>query len=184
MHERRYQNGVEPLRSPDRLARLEVARVVGLATEGGTIASVLDVGTGSGVFAEAFARAGLRTEGVDASLEMVAAARSLVAGVVFSSGTAEALPYPDLSFDLVFMGLLLHEADDQARALREAARVASRRVAVLEWPYLAQEFGPPFEHRLSEASVRALAGAAGLGRVRVLALEVLVLFLLEPSTET
>jgi len=34
------------------------------------------------------------------------------------------MPFPDGAFDLVFMGLLLHEADDNLAALREAQRVA------------------------------------------------------------
>jgi SAM-dependent methyltransferase len=180
VHERRYQGTVERLRSPERLAWLEVPRVVAAARYDLNEPSVLDVGTGSGVFAEAFAASGLCTEGVDANEEMIAAAREIVPSVVFSRGTAEALPYHDGSFDLVFMGLLLHEADDRRAALAEAARVARRRVAVLEFPYRAQEVGPPLEHRITEGELRALAAEAGLDLVRTNPLEVLVLFTLEP----
>lgn len=49
MHERRFNREIGRLRYPDRIALLEVKRVVDLALEGlKQIQSVLDVGTGSG----------------------------------------------------------------------------------------------------------------------------------------
>ena len=54
MHERRFTGDVERLRAPERIARLEVDRVVNLCLEGTRVDNVLDVGTGSGIFAEAF----------------------------------------------------------------------------------------------------------------------------------
>ncbi|HTZ51502.1 MAG TPA: hypothetical protein VMF68_07580, partial [Spirochaetia bacterium] len=54
-HGHRFHGGVERLRAPERLALMEVPRVVALSLDGGGFASVLDVGTGAGVFAEAFA---------------------------------------------------------------------------------------------------------------------------------
>ncbi len=56
-------NQIERLRSPERLERLEVERVVSLALEGPLLRSVIDIGTGTGVFAEAFARHGLAVTG-------------------------------------------------------------------------------------------------------------------------
>ena len=60
-------NSCRSLSSPERLAWLEIDQVVGVTTHGSVIRSVLDVGTGSGVFAEAFARVGLKVEGFDAN---------------------------------------------------------------------------------------------------------------------
>ena len=54
MHERRFQGDINRLRNPERLERLELNRVVNIATEGASFHRILDVGTGSGVFAEAF----------------------------------------------------------------------------------------------------------------------------------
>ena len=116
MHEKRFQGGVARLRTPERLAWLEAERALTLSLLGKDIKSVLDVGTGSGVFAELFARSGLYSEGVDASPEMLEAARKLVPDVSFREGTAEALPYPEAGFDMVFMGMLFHETDDQQEA--------------------------------------------------------------------
>lgn len=164
-HARRFHGGPERLRSPGRVALLETSRVVGLCLEGGGIASVLDVGTGTGIFAEAFAPLAARVAGLDADAGLLERARGLVAGVEFLEGVAERLPFADRSFDLAFLGHVLHETDDPAEALREAGRVAVLRVAVLEWPYLAEEIGPPLEHRLEPARIEALAREAGLGSV-------------------
>ena len=66
MHEKRFDGGIERLRAPERVARLEVERVVDLCLEGVEIKNVLDVGTGSGLFAGAFFERGLEVAGIDA----------------------------------------------------------------------------------------------------------------------
>ena len=48
--------------------------------------------------------------------EMIAAAQRFVPEGDFREASAEALPYPDNSFDLVFLGLLLHESDEPGKA--------------------------------------------------------------------
>ncbi len=58
-HDRWFQGQADRLRAPDRLARIEVPRVVTLSTEGIVVERVLDIGTGTGVFAEAFAAQGV-----------------------------------------------------------------------------------------------------------------------------
>jgi ubiquinone/menaquinone biosynthesis C-methylase UbiE len=149
------------LRSPDKVAHLEVGRVVDLSLEGIAAGDMLDVGTGSAVFAEAFAARGLRVAGVDGNSEMLTLARGFVPAGDFRLAQAEALPFPAHTFDLVFMGRMLHETDDAVAALREARRVARQRVAVLEWPYLLEEHGPPLEVRLSAERLNELAAKAG-----------------------
>ena len=78
----------------------------------------LDIGTGTGVFAEAFAARGLQVAGVDASADMIALARGFVPQGRFEVAPAEALPFADQTFDLVFLGLVLHEADDAPRCCK------------------------------------------------------------------
>jgi ubiquinone/menaquinone biosynthesis C-methylase UbiE len=175
-HERRYGGGADRLRSPDRVRLLEVPRVVAVSAEGLTVSSVLDVGTGTGLFAEAFAGLGARVTGVDPNTELLARARELVPGAQFREGIAESLPYPDSSFDLVFYGLVLHETDDTLRALSEARRVSRLRVAVVEWPYREEEHGPPLAHRLEPERVIELARSAGFGTVERLTLSHVELF--------
>jgi ubiquinone/menaquinone biosynthesis C-methylase UbiE len=185
MHERRFNREIERLRDPERIARLEVGRVTGLALENlKEVRSVLDVGTGSGLFAELFAAKGLQVAGLDANPEMLPAARQYVPTGVFQEGVAEKLPFPDGSFDLVFMGLLLHETDDPLAALKEAHRVALKRLAVLEWPDEEQTFGPPRADRLSYEIITLLAQQAGFKEVRQMRLENLVLYLVDNPSFT
>src|SRR5450759_181100 len=177
MHERRFNREIERLRDPERIARLEVERVVKLVLENlKEVKTVLDVGTGSGLFAEQFAAKGLRVTGLDANPEMLAASQQYVPLGKFHEGVAEKLPFPDGSFGLVFMGLLLHETDEPLAALSEAHRVALKRLAILEWPDEEQSFGPPREHRLSFEKITLLARQAGLKEVKQIRLDNLSLY--------
>jgi SAM-dependent methyltransferase len=181
MHEHRFHGDPARLRRPERLAYLELPRVVELSLRGGGIKRVLDVGAGTGVFSEAFAAAGLHTEGVDANPEILAEARRLLPAIPFHEGLAETLPFPADSFDLVFMGLLLHETDDPLAALCEAARVSRGRIIILEWPYLEQEVGPGLDERLSEARLAELAAGANLTLADTIPLQTLILYHLEKN---
>ena len=182
MHERRFNREIERLRDPERIARLELERVANLALEGLTaVQTVLDIGTGSGLFAEQFAARGLQVTGLDANREMLTAARQYVPSGTFHEGVAEKLPFPDGSFDLVFMGLLLHETDDILAALSEARRVTRQRLAILEWPDEEQSFGPPREHRLSSEKIALLARQAGFKELQWERLDALVLYRAVPD---
>ncbi len=158
MHEKRFSGDADRLRAPERVNRLEVDRVVEICQAGG-IESVLDVGTGTGLFAESFSQHGLKIAGIDASPDMVQAALGHVPGADIRVGTAEKLPFDDDSFDLVFLGLVFHETDDPAEAVSEALRVARRRIGILEWPFRVQEMGPPLAHRVSLKQIKTLLDA-------------------------
>jgi ubiquinone/menaquinone biosynthesis C-methylase UbiE len=164
-HERRFHGQADRLRSPERVTLLEVDRVVSLAVEGLRTPRVLDVGTGTGLFAEAFAAQGLVVAGIDANPGLLEIARQFVPGGEFKEGTAEAIPYGDAAFDLAFLGHVLHEADDPMAALAEARRVSSKRVTVLEWPYIQEELGPPLAHRINSAIVISMAKQVGFASV-------------------
>ena len=171
MHERRFHADIKSLRSTERMALMEVEKVVELCLEGIQAQNALDVGTGSGIFAEAFAARGLVVAGIDANPEMVKTAKGYVPQGKFKLAPAEAVPYPDKSFDLVFLGHVLHETDDAFKALQEAHRVARQRVAVFEWPYLDEEFGPPLAHRLKPETIGDLARQAGFQEFEAVPLE-------------
>jgi SAM-dependent methyltransferase len=182
-NERCYHGSIERLRSPERLSVLDVPRVLDYCLEGLHAASVLDVGTGSGAFAEAFAGRGLQAAGVDVNPEMVEAARRFMPQARFEIAPAEALPFPADSFDLVFLGLVLHEAGDALQALREARRVARLRVAILEWPYDASEHGPPLEHRLRPDQIEDLSRQAGFARLESVRLTHVVVYRMACASE-
>jgi ubiquinone/menaquinone biosynthesis C-methylase UbiE len=179
-HEKRYQGAADRLRAPERLVLMEVPRVVELCLAAPGCVSVLDVGTGTGIWAEVFASRGLRAEGIEPNPELLARAVSLVTGVDFKKGSAEALPYAAAAFDLVFLGHVLHETDDPLAALNEARRVARIRVAILEWPYRDEERGPPLAHRLQPERLIALAEQAGFTTIERLALSHMELYRLTP----
>jgi demethylmenaquinone methyltransferase/2-methoxy-6-polyprenyl-1,4-benzoquinol methylase len=102
---------------------------------------LLDVATGTGmVAAELLRRADCSVVGVDQSAEMLAAARERFAGspatrVELVEGQAEALPFPDESFDGLTFTYLLRYVEDPAATVAELARVVrpGGRVASLEF---------------------------------------------------
>lgn len=97
---------------------------------------VLDVATGTGAVAAELLRRGCRVTGLDQSPEMLAVARArLGARARFVEGRAEALPFPDASFDALTFTYLLRYVDDPAATLRELARVVrpGGTVAMLEF---------------------------------------------------
>ena len=67
---------------------------------------ILDLGCGDGQLTKRIADAGASVVGVDASPQMVKAARAR--GIKADNGPAEKLPYPDHIFDAVFSNAVLH----------------------------------------------------------------------------
>ncbi len=98
--------------------------------------SVLDVATGTGLVASLLRGRGHPVTGVDQSPEMLAAAQARFEGrVPLVEASAEALPFPDASFDHLTFTYLLRYVDDPAATLRELARVVrpGGTVAMLEF---------------------------------------------------
>jgi 2-polyprenyl-6-hydroxyphenyl methylase / 3-demethylubiquinone-9 3-methyltransferase len=88
----------------------------------------LDVGCGGGYLAEALARAGAEMTGVDRSASSIAVARrhAEAAGLAieYVTAQAEALPFPEASFDAVFSSEFLEHVSDQLDAvIAEQVRV-------------------------------------------------------------
>ena len=78
---------------------------------------ILDVGCGSGGESR-MARDGAdptRMRGIDLLAERIAEARRLSPNIEFVSGTAEALPYEDASFDLVMQMTVFTSILDMVR---------------------------------------------------------------------
>jgi demethylmenaquinone methyltransferase/2-methoxy-6-polyprenyl-1,4-benzoquinol methylase len=90
---------------------------------------VLDVASGTGLVARELARTNVRVVGVDQSPAMVRRGLASVRDarledrVRFVLGQAQALPFPDETFDAVTFTYLLRYVDDPAATLRELARV-------------------------------------------------------------
>lgn len=176
MNERVFNKQIAKLRTPERVAGLEVSVVVDECLSGGEIVSVLDVGAGSGVFAEEFRNRNVEITAIDSNEEMIAAFREFVPGVEIRQAVAENMPFPDSAFDLVFMGVVLHEVDDYTKAMQEAFRVSAKRVMILEWKYKIEDFGPPLEHRLQSSFIEKLALDTGFEKTEIITLKNLVLY--------
>ena len=118
--------------------------------------AVLEVGCGSGVFLGLAAARGARVAGVDAAPALVDVARRRVPDADVRVGDAEALPYPDATFDLVAGFNVFFFASDLVGALREAGRVARPGA-----PVVAGVWGRPeaCDVLAVVGAVRALGGA-------------------------
>lgn len=101
-----------------RLKRLEAA--LGRSVAG---ARVLNVGCGTGGFNTLARRAGADAWGVDASAEAAAIAGLREAGRRIFCALAEALPFRDGSFDVVYCYSTLEHVADARHAVREMVRV-------------------------------------------------------------
>ena len=98
-------------------------------------ARTLDVASGPGYAAAAAAARGARVAALDFSSAMVELARSQNPEIEFREGDAEALPFPEGSFDALVMNFgMLHLAQPE-RAVAEAFRVlrAGGRFAFTVW---------------------------------------------------
>lgn len=89
---------------------------------------VLEIGVGIGTDHLQFARAGAELQGIDLTERGVELVRRRLALENFSSdlrvGDAEALPFSDDEFDVVYSWGVLHHTPDTGRAIAEAVRVA------------------------------------------------------------
>jgi SAM-dependent methyltransferase len=91
--------------------------------------SVLEVGSGTGLFLEWFSKLGHQVTGLEPSQSLLESARKrLPERIALNRGFAEHLPYDDNEFDTVALITTLEFVEDPEEALREALRVARRHV--------------------------------------------------------
>jgi SAM-dependent methyltransferase len=124
------------------------------AAEVGRGARVLDVASGPGYVAAKAAEREASVVGVDIAEAMISLARRLHPQLEFRSGNAEALPFPDGSFDAVVGNFVLLHLGRPERAAAEFARVlaAGGRLALTVWDL-------PERARLLGVLVEAVAAA-------------------------
>jgi ArsR family transcriptional regulator len=141
--------------------------------------TVGDLGCGTGQLAETVAPYVHRVIAVDASDDMLTAARARLgklSNVDLRKGDLEALPIPAGELDAAVMSLVLHYSPDPARALAEVARVLQPGGRVLIVDMLPHEHGE-YQQQMghvwlgfSDRQTTRFLTAAGFGNVRVRAL--------------
>jgi ArsR family transcriptional regulator len=130
-----------------------------------------DLGCGTGVLLPALSSAVRHVIGIDASDEMLTAARATaghLGNVEVRRGSLEELPLPDASLDAAIMVLVLHHLPSPAAALAEARRVlkpGGRLLVVDMAPHEREEYRQQMGHvwlGFDEAHVKRLVAQAGL----------------------
>ncbi len=141
------------------------------------IATILDLGCGTGRYSGALAaRFGAWVIGVEPSQKMLAEAiRKTAVGVSLIRGNAESLPLADESVDLVFISMVFHHFKDRAAAAQECRRVLRPggrlclRAGTLEQienyayvPFFPESRSLLEQHLVSRATIEETFAAAGL----------------------
>ena len=142
------------LESPERRERMPpeaLAEALGLA--GAEL--VVDIGCGTGYFAEALASRCAQYFGVDHSSDMLGIFRDKglaerFEGLRIEQSQADKLPLATASVDLALHVALLHELSDIPTFHREMRRVLGPegRLVTVDWEAKETPDGPPLEHRL------------------------------------
>ena len=103
----------------------------------GPAVRVLDVATGPGYAAARAAQRGASVVGMDIADAMVSLAHRRHPELEFCRGSAEALPFPDGSFDAVVGNFVMHHLGQPERAASEFARVLAPggRLALTVWDH-------------------------------------------------
>lgn len=126
---------------------------------------LLDVATGPGYVAAAAAERGASVVGADFSAAVLEAAARRYPNVEFREADAEALPFPDASFDAVTINFGMRHFARPDRALAEAQRVLrpGGRVAFTDWaPADSVGIVPRMVRQLGDPSIRMPAPPADL----------------------
>jgi ubiquinone/menaquinone biosynthesis C-methylase UbiE len=115
----------------------------------------LDIGCGEGTNTRALAKLGARMTGIDVSPTFVRHARETEGvegdGIVYDVADAQALPFPDGSFDFATAFMSLMDVPDYRTALSEAHRVV-RPGGFFQFSILHPCFTPPHRRVLRDAA--------------------------------
>ncbi len=164
--------------------RAEWRAIEGALDLAGGVRTMLDIPTGTGRFTPGLLARGVAVTGADISREMMVEARGRLAApgvAAFVQCDAEALPFPDASFDCAMSIRFFMHLTPRVRVsvLRELARVSRRWVLVdyrhrhaprnvlKRWAHALRLRSSPAPPRVSRDEMHAELAAAGLRAARV-----------------
>ena len=137
-------------------------------------AEIADIGCGPGYYTVRLASAAGRgrVHALDVDTDMLELCRQSVAGagldnvLVRECGEYD-FGLADGSLDLVFLGCVIHHAEDHVRFLAAARRLLkpSGRCGMLEWVVRDSDFGPPCERRIGRDRLFELSFEAGFSEL-------------------
>lgn len=118
---------------------------------------LLDLGCGTGFFAEELAKQCGKLIGVDISDAMLAVFRdkesfAKLKNVELKVGSADEIPLPSATCDVVAHICLFHEIKDTAKFHQEIKRVLKPegRLFCVDWQAKPTQIGPPVSHRVAQ----------------------------------
>lgn len=154
-HERAFDPAKwRKLESPERRERMAPEKLAAAIRLTGA-ETVLDIGVGTGFFAEVIAPMCARLIGVDRSPGMMDVFRGkesfkILSNVELRRGEADGLPVEDDACDVALHVNLLHEIDDVNKFHNEIKRVLKPggRLFCVDWHAKQTGMGPPLSHRV------------------------------------
>jgi len=77
------------------------------------------------------------------------------------------LKLEDNKITFAFISLVLHEADEKEKFLREIKRIISPKgkIAIVEWEKIHSDFGPPIDHRLDRIYLSKMLDSLGFSNI-------------------
>jgi len=123
-----FTRQAEPFAAMPAHSDADIVRLIRAAARVGPESTILDVACGPGLVALALAESAGHVTGLDLTPAMLDKARELqqragLSNLSWDLGRADALPYPDDSFDAVLTRFSFHHLTDPPRALAEMVRV-------------------------------------------------------------
>ncbi len=167
---KKWQKLESPMRR-ERMNPLLMAKAMNLSGE----EIVLDLGCGTGFFAEEIAKKCERLIGVDHSGDMLnifhnKESFSSLKNVELKIGKADEIPVDDNSCDVVVHICLFHEIKDIEKFHSEIKRVLKPdgKLFCVDWQAWETDSGPPVDHRVSKEKVRRLMERDGFTAIKEL----------------
>jgi len=129
----------------------------------------LEVGVGTGYFAQVVAETGAQVVGVDISMPMLREAARKDSPAALLRGDTLALPFDDGTFDLVYAITMLEFVPQAGQAIAEMWRVGTGRLVIgvlNRWSPWARRKAPPFDQAHYYSPPELCRLLAPYGRVR------------------